>query len=87
MKKTTITISYDEEKLNALKLYLKQKDMNLDHELIKSLDTLFNKAVPAGVREFIGMRSGLNQNEVQKHKAKQASSAVGKSEKEIKTNG
>lgn len=57
MKKVTINISYDEEKLNALKLYLKQKDMNLDDELTKSLDTLFNKTVPSGVREFISMKS------------------------------
>lgn len=57
MKKTTINLSYDEERLNALKLYLKQKDMNLDAELTKSLDTLFNKTVPSGVREFISMKS------------------------------
>lgn len=57
MKKVTIIISYDEEKLNALKLYLKQKDMNLDDELTKSRDTLFNKIVPSGVREFISMKS------------------------------
>lgn len=57
MKKTTINLSYDEERLNALKLYLKQKEMNLDAELTKSLDTLFNKTVPSGVREFISMKS------------------------------
>ena len=57
MKKSTITISDDEEKLNALKLYLKQKDMKLDAELTKSLDTLFNKTVPLGVRDFISMKS------------------------------
>lgn len=43
--------------MNALKLYLKQKEMNLDAELTKSLDTLFNKTVPSGVREFISMKS------------------------------
>ena len=43
--------------MNALKLYPKQKEMNLDAELTKSLDTLFNKTVPSGVREFISMKS------------------------------
>lgn len=38
MKKTTITISYDEEKMNALKLYLEQKGMNAEDELIKSMN-------------------------------------------------
>lgn len=58
MKKTTISISYDEEQLSALRLYLEQKDMNIENELCKALDALYQKAVPAGVRDFIGMRSG-----------------------------
>ena len=43
MKKTSITISFDEEKLSALE---------------RSLETLYTKTVPAGVREFIEMKSG-----------------------------
>ncbi len=58
MKKTTINISYDEEKLSALKLYLEQREMNIEDELVKSLDTLYMKNVPANVREFIELRSG-----------------------------
>lgn len=58
MKKTTITISYDEEQLSALKLYLEQKNTNIENELCKALDALYQKTVPAGVRDFIGMRSG-----------------------------
>ena len=58
MKKTTITISYDEEQLSALKLYLEQKNTNIENELCKALDTLYQKTVPSGVRDFIGMRSG-----------------------------
>ena len=58
MKKTTITVSYDEEQLSAPKLYLEQKDTNIEDELCKALDTLYQKTVPAGVRDFIGMRSG-----------------------------
>lgn len=57
MKKVTITVSYDEEKLSALKLYLGQKDSNTEDELTKALDTLYTKTVPAGVREFIDLRS------------------------------
>ena len=57
MKKATIHISYDEEKLNAMKLYLEQKGTHLDNDVIKMLDTLFNKTVPSGVRDFIPMKS------------------------------
>lgn len=60
MKKATISISYDEEKLNALKMYLGQKEAQVENELTKALDTLYNKTVPAGVREFIDMRAGIN---------------------------
>lgn len=58
MKKVNITISYDEEKLNALRLYLEQKGVHTEDELSKALDTLYSKTVPAGVREFIELRSG-----------------------------
>lgn len=57
MKKATINISYNEEKLNAMKLYLEQKGTCLDNEVIKMLDALFNKTVPSGVRDFISMKS------------------------------
>ena len=57
MKKATINISYDEEKMNAMKLYIEQKGAHLDNEVIKMLDTLFNKTVPLGVRDFISMKS------------------------------
>lgn len=78
MKKVTITISYDEEKLSALKLYLGQKDLTTEDELTKALDTLYTKSVPAGVREFIEMRSGVSFNQNTKpKKTKVPSSAVG----------
>lgn len=59
MKKTTINITYDEEKLSALKLYLEQKDLQMENELVKALDILYAKNVPTGVREFIELRSGM----------------------------
>ena len=58
MKKTSITISFDEEKLSALKMYLSQRGVQVESELERSLETLYTKTVPAGVREFIEMKSG-----------------------------
>ncbi len=58
MKKATVTITFDEEKTAALKLYLEQKGTSIEREVTKSLETLFTKSVPAGVREFIALRSG-----------------------------
>lgn len=58
MKKTSVSIPFDDEKLSALKMYLQQKDLTVESELEKALDNLYAKTVPVGVREFLGMRSG-----------------------------
>ena len=58
MKKTTFNISFDEDKASALVLYLSQKGTTAEAELEKALDTLYSKTVPAGVREYIELRSG-----------------------------
>lgn len=58
MKKISVSVSYDEEKLSTLRLYLEQKGMQVEEALTKSLDTLYAKNVPAGVREFLNLRSG-----------------------------
>lgn len=57
MKKANITVTFDEEKLSALKLYLEQKGQKVETELEKSLETLYNKTVPTGVREYLSLRS------------------------------
>ena len=78
MKKTTITISFDEEKVSALKMYLDQKNMSVETELEKSLDILYTKNVPSGVRDFIDMKSGNASSTTPKvRKTKNSSSPVG----------
>lgn len=57
MKKTSVSIMYDDEKLNAVKLYMSQRDLDFKEELEKSVDSLYTKYVPANVREFIDMKS------------------------------
>ena len=88
MKKATITISFDEEKLNALKLYLGQKGTQTEDELTRALDTLYSKTVPAGVREFIEMRSGESPAAAPKPPRRpKPSSAVGAAKAEVQSNG
>ena len=57
MKKINITVEYDEEKLSALKMYLEQKGQTVEGELQKSLEGLYNKNVPSGVREYILLKA------------------------------
>lgn len=58
IKKVPINFSYDEEKLNALKIYLAQKGATLEEELEKATEIVYAKYVPQNVREFIEMKSG-----------------------------
>lgn len=53
MKKDTITVSMDAEKLRAVKRYMEKKDADLEQELCDSLQKLYEKYVPASVREYI----------------------------------
>lgn len=72
-----ITISYDDEKLSALRLYLGQKEGKVEDELIDALEVLYQKTVPANVRGYLDMKSGLPVTEPVKKKKKISSSAVG----------
>jgi hypothetical protein len=56
MKKTTISISYDEEKLNALRLFLEQKGLALDAELEGFISKLFKRVVPQNVQEYLELK-------------------------------
>ena len=75
MKKTNITVAFDDEKLSALKMYLGQKNTTVEKELTKALDVLYGKTVPAGVREFIALRTGAELS-TEKKKKNVAPSAV-----------
>jgi len=55
MKKVSISFTYDEEKLNAVRMFLAQKNVELENELSEFMEGLYKKQVPAGVREFIEM--------------------------------
>ena len=70
MKKTTITLSYDEEKLSALRLYLSQKELSLETEMAAAIENLYLKTVPANVRGFIDLRAGIEKPAERKKKPK-----------------
>ncbi len=71
MKKANITIAYDAEKLSALKLYLGQKNLSVEAELVAATDNLYIKTVPANVRDFIELQAGnVKPNERKKKEAK-----------------
>ena len=57
MRKATVTVSYDEKKLDALRKYLDKKGIDFEDEMAKSIDTLYSKNVPSAVKEYLDMKS------------------------------
>ena len=53
--KNTVTISLENEKILALKMYLAQKNSSLDDEITRFAKQLYGKVVPQNVRDFIDM--------------------------------
>ncbi|KAF5041252.1 hypothetical protein SDC9_70449 [bioreactor metagenome] len=53
MKKDTISVSLEAEKLRAIKKYMEKKEIDLQAELAEQLQKLYEKHVPVNVREYI----------------------------------
>jgi len=56
MKKSSITFSYNEDKLTAIRVHLMEKNLDLEKEMCSVLDTLYKKHVPVSVRNFIELK-------------------------------
>ena len=76
MKKTSMSIMYDDEKLNAIRLYMSQRDLDFKEELEKSVDALYAKYIPANVREFIDMKYVLTKPSKPKKQKKENTEVV-----------
>jgi rRNA-processing protein FCF1 len=61
--KTTIQLAFDAEKLNAVKQYMSRKDADLYAELDEFVYKLYEKYVPAAVREYIESLSDSGSDE------------------------
>ena len=57
MEKVNITLAFDQEKLNALEFYLKKEKTTAQRRLEESLAQLYERTVPAPVREYLDSRS------------------------------
>ena len=53
MRKVTISIQVDAEKLRALQFYVGKKDSTLESELEDCIAKIYEKFVPAQTREYI----------------------------------
>ena len=57
MQKVNITLSFEEEKLGALEIFLKKENTTVQKRMEESLRQLYESAVPEAVREFLDCRA------------------------------
>ena len=72
--KTKIMVEFNAEKTAAMRMYLSAKGMQIESELAKTLETLYDKHVPTQVRDFILMK----ENTAPKKESKPAKSTFQK---------
>ena len=57
MKKTSITISFEDEKLDALEFSLKKENTSVQAKMDEALRQLYERTVPEPVREYLDSRA------------------------------
>ena len=59
MKKVEITLSFDEEKLEALEFVLRKEKTTVKKKLDEALVQLYEQSVPEPVREYLESKSSV----------------------------
>lgn len=59
MKKVEITLSFDEEKLEALEFVLRKEKTTVKKKLDEALVQLYEQSVPEPVRKYLESKSGV----------------------------
>ena len=60
MKQTTVEFSFEDEKLEAIKIFLKDKNTTLNDKLVSFMESLYNDCVPEDVRSYIERKCSLS---------------------------
>ena len=65
MKKATVTVTFDDEKLGALEFSLRKEHSSVQEHLEDALNALYEKTVPEPLREYLDSKAAP---EAVKHK-------------------
>ena len=57
MEKIDITISFDAEKMDAVKIYLKKEETTVQKKLDEAMRQLYELTVPEAVREYLDAKN------------------------------
>ena len=74
MKKVTVTVACEQEKLRAIQFYLAKGNTSLEAELDRFLERLYKKYVPSQTREYIESREET-EAQVRSHPSKSVRTA------------
>ena len=66
MNKSTVQMAFDAEKLSAIKQYMSKREADLNAELDDFMQKLYEKYVPAPVREYIELRADMTETKPQR---------------------
>lgn len=55
MKKVSVTVLYDDERIKPIRKFMNKKELSLEDELVKVIDSFYKKYVPVQVREYFEM--------------------------------
>lgn len=65
MSRVEVTISFDEEKYDAVLIYLDEKGISFEDAMNNALDSLYTKNVPKAVKEFLQKRNAIQTKQQQ----------------------
>lgn len=86
MQKITITLSVDDDRLEALQIYLKKENTTVQKKMSEVFMQLYEKTVPEQVQEFLTDRAAARSKRPSRPTASKSALAP-KPEKEEKPNG
>lgn len=62
MKKTNITLTFDDDKLDALEFSLRKEHSSVQSRMDDALKQLYEQTVPEAVREYLDSKAALRPN-------------------------
>lgn len=67
MKKNQLIVEYNEDKIKAIRVSLKDKNKDFDEEIIKFIDGLYNKNVPKVLKNYIDLGEEVQVNNLENY--------------------
>ena len=85
MRTTMLTVSFNTEKLDALKFHMEKRDADLQAELNDTVQKLYEKYVPQATREYIDDKVAREVSD--KNRTKRSERPVRREENQAETAG